>query len=168
MQFYSKKALSNIIASVIMILLVVTSIIVVGTFVTNLVQDQIDESGSCFETLDKVLIGDTQTCYDLINRELKIFIEMKDLEINEVLVSVSDNSFAKTFSIKSEPSEIEFINNYSHGTMISLPPQKSGFAYYINTSSAGLSKPTEIQIAPVVGKNTCEVTDKMTAIPLCN
>lgn len=165
--FNSKKALSNIIASVIMILLVVIAMILVGTFVTNLIQDRITESGSCLDTLDQVLIKDSQTCYSPSLNELKVFIEVKDIEINEILISVADESTAIPFTIKSEPSTIPSVENYSRGNLVSIPPKKSGLAYYFNLTELELSKPTSVKVVPIINGKSCSETDQITSIPLC-
>ena len=150
-----------------MILIVVTSMILVGTFVTNLLNERIESSQNCLDTMDNIIIGNEQTCYNATAKELKIFMEIKDIEIDEVLVSISDGEQANTISITSQEQTLDYIKNRLRTDPIILPSKKSGLAYYVNVSLLGLSTPREIKLVPVIDKKSCEVVDQITSIPSC-
>lgn len=164
---FNKKALSTVVASVIMILLVVSAVFIVGTYATKILRDNIESSENCMGVSEKVLLDKKQTCYNLSARELNLFIEVKDIEIDELLVSIADNSKSKTFTIKKESTQVDNVLNYEREDSIKIPSKNSGELFIIDLEEEGIAKPTDIKIAPKVGKTTCDISDRILQIQLC-
>ena len=78
-----KRGMSAVIATVILIVLVLTLISIVWAVVNNLVSQQIDETESCFGIFDKIEIQNRYTYYDSSTNELEFSVAVKDVKIDE-------------------------------------------------------------------------------------
>jgi len=94
----NKKALSTIVASLIMILLVLVAVGIVWTFINNLLQEATGNTG-CFNVFDEVVINSQYTCYTTTPNELQVSVNVKDLEIDAVLISISGSGATKSYII---------------------------------------------------------------------
>jgi flagellin-like protein len=165
-----KKAISGVITAVIMIALVMAASSIVWSVVNNIVKDRLEEASSCFDTFEKVTINNRYTCYNTTSSELQISIGVKDIDLTSLLVSISDNKGnSKSFKLSETPLTENYLRLYTgnYGDPISIPEKNSGITYIINTISAGVSKPSSIQVAPVVGNKQCEVSDSLQSIDNC-
>ena len=171
-----KKAISGIITAVVMIALVMAASSIVWTIVNNIVREKLDEAGSCFDTFEKVTINNKYTCYNITKpesgdpNELQISISVADIELTELLVSVSGKEGnSKSFKLSKNPITEDYLRLYSgpYGAPLSLPQKNSGTTYVLDTSKAGISSPSSIQVAPVVGGKQCEVSDSLQDIDNC-
>ncbi|MFW6310661.1 MAG: archaellin/type IV pilin N-terminal domain-containing protein [Nanoarchaeota archaeon] len=160
--FKSKKALSAVISTVLIISLTIAIAAMIFGFVKTFVQEETQGTYECFETMDKVLINSQYTCYNSSSEIIKIAIQIKELNITKLLVSVSDNQNSKTFELTHTPQSIEHIQEE-----VKVPDTKSQKVYYFNYSSAGLNTPTSIRIAPFAGKRQCDVSDELKTINSC-
>ncbi len=171
-----KKAISGVITAVVMIALVMAASSIVWTVVNNLVREKLDETSSCFDTFEKVTINNKYTCYNITKEgsgnpnELQISISVGDIELTELLVSVSGKEGnSKSFKLSETPINEGYLRLYAgtYGEDISMPGKNSGITYIIDTSSAGISSPSSIQVAPVVGGKQCEISDSLQNIDKC-
>lgn len=176
-----KKAISGVIAAVLMIALVMASISIVWVVVNNIVEDKLSEAGSCFDVFDKIEIDDRYTCYTMkedgsdsegktiyVPNELNFSISVGDIDVQEILVSISSSGKAESFNLKpgfTDPNVKSYGNNY--GDQINFPGKNSGQTYSFNLDRVDMGKPTSIQIAPIIGGNTCEVADSLQFIDNC-
>jgi flagellin-like protein len=174
-----KKAISGVITAVIMIALVMAASSIVWTVVNNIVKERLEEAGSCFDTFEKVTINNRYTCYNITKEgsgdpnELQISIGVGDIELTALLVSISDNEGnSKSFKLSDTHLPTSYLRLYKGSyndpaDQIVMPKKNSGITYIINTAEAGISKPSSIQVAPVVGGKQCEVTDSLQSIDNC-
>lgn len=167
MKSHYKKGMSQIIATMIMVMLVIVVSAIVFNFVSNLTNERIKSSEACFGNYGKITIDNRYTCYNSTSNEVQVFISVGDISVDSFLVSVSANSGAKSFEIKDGDSN--FIREYSgnYGGSISVPGKNSGKTYIINLDTLGLSNAKSVSIAPVIGGNQCEVSDSVGQIDNC-
>ena len=164
----SKKAISGIITAVIMIALVIAVSSIVWTVVNNLVKDKLNEAGSCFDTFEKVSLNSKYTCYNFTSQELQFSISVKDIELSEILVSVSGGGESKSFKLAKEGLTNEYLFTYPKKEQpVFMPEQNSGKTYLFDTNLADIAKPDLIQVAPIVGGKQCEVSDSIEQIENC-
>ncbi|MCW8966502.1 MAG: hypothetical protein OQK82_07440 [Candidatus Pacearchaeota archaeon] len=164
----SKKAISGIITAVIMIALVMAATAILWGVVNNIVNEQLDEAGSCFDLYDKVTINNRYTCHNTTSDELRFSINVGDIDLSGLLVSVSGDGDSKSFKLTSENLTESYLFNYPNKTLgIALPEKNSGKTFILDLTSVGISKPDLIQIAPIVGSKQCEVSDTLTEIDNC-
>lgn len=128
--------------------------------VTNFVQDETEGAYECFETMGNVLISSEYTCYN--SNELKIAIQVKDLNITKLLISISDEDNSKTIELTQSPQTLDYFSENAK-----VPNANSQSIYYFDYSSAGLSTPTSMRIAPFSGNRQCEASDEISSINQC-
>ena len=163
--YQNKKGLSGVIAAVILIALVITAIAIVWVFVGNLVEEKLEGSGSCMDIFGKVSLNNRYTCYDFSSNEARFSISIGDIDVNEVLVSISGDGTTKSFKITNEEKQIDDLVNYPDGSaIIKLPGKNAGLTY---TATGFLNQPDLIEIAPIIKGKKCGVSDSLSEIDSC-
>jgi len=163
----NKNGLSGVVATVILILLVIVATTIVWTMVSNLIENKTSGVQSCFDVgfSDKVSFNQDYTCFDSENNEVQFSINIGDIEIEKVLVSISYAGTSKSFSITPEAQGFDDLVTYpSRGSSVTLPGKNSGLTYI----ATGISDaPDWIKIAPYVGEKQCGVSDTIYELEDC-
>jgi FlaG/FlaF family flagellin (archaellin) len=164
----NKRGLSAVIATLILIALTMTVVLVVWGVVVPLVKEQLEETESCFGVFEKVIIDSMYTCYNFSSNRFQFSINIKDVDVDEVVVSISGEGATKSFKITNEQQTIPGLANYGStgfGTdWIKLPEKNAGLTYI---ASGFPDKPDFIQIAPVINGKQCDVSDSLSNIDNC-
>lgn len=170
----NKKGISGIIVTVILIALTMAVTIIVWTVVNNLVSEKLKEAKSCFGIFEKVIINNKYTCYDYSSYEVQFSINIGEIDVDEVLVSISGEAGSKSFKISNEEKVIDRLRYYfgTYNSPVKLPGKEGGTTYVFNWTGAfspGSEKkaPNQIQIAPVINEKQCEVSDSLSEISNC-
>jgi hypothetical protein len=160
-----KHALSAIVITVILIALSMAAVIVVWVFVNNMIKKQISSSESCFGNFDKVKLNQQYTCYDSTNNILRFSLNIGNIEVDKVVVSVSSASAVKSYEIING-TEISGLVMYSgtNPSTILLPGKNSGLTYNATGFSSSIDL---VQISPVIGGTQCEVSDSISEVETC-
>jgi len=166
-----RKGVSGVVAMVLMITLVIVVVGVVWVVVNNLVSESIESTESCFGIFDKVKITTGYTCYNSSSEELQFSISVGDITVDELLVSVSSEGTSTSFKLSSDAQE-SYLKNYGVGTnygeILIFPGKNSGRTYVFNMTNAGLSGiPDSIEIAPIIEKKQCGVSDSISEFDNC-
>ncbi len=162
----NKKGLSEVVTTVIMIALVLLASVLVWTIINNLIQGKIKDSESCFGNAEKVTLEKKNICYDesLIPNKVRFAISMGDVEVDEVLVSISTDAETKSFEIGKSNLTIENLTYLDGSSPVKLPNKNGGKTYLYQW--AGF-QPTSIKIAPVIDGTQCEMSDSSSDIDSC-
>ena len=164
----SKKGLSTIVTTVILVALSMAAIVLVWVFVNNLVKNEIKSSESCYGNYDKITINKQYTCYEKVgaNYKLRFSLSIGDVQIDKVIVSVSSGGKVNGYTITNTPQLIANLVMYSgsNPTNVILPGKNAGLTYNATGFSANIDS---IQIAPVIGGSLCEVSDSVSQIENC-
>tara|TARA_Y100000310_G_scaffold342908_1_gene448197 strand:+ start:9603 stop:10121 length:519 start_codon:yes stop_codon:yes gene_type:complete len=160
-----KKGISGIVATVIMIALVVGITSVLWLVINNLVKDQISSSESCFGNFGEVTLNKQYTCKN--SNEIQFAMNIGDISIDSVLISVSGQSGAKSFEIKNNSYSYVKMYSGSYNGTLQLPGKNSGLTYVINLAGIGITDAKSIKIAPIINANQCEVSDSVIEISNC-
>ncbi len=161
----NKKALSPIIATILMIALVLAAITIIWRIVDNLLEENIEESQSCFGIFDKAEINYEYTCYNSTSGELYFSINIKDLNLTKMLISVASDVGSKSYTLTNQMKTIPGLLSYpNRGNQVVLPSANSGLTY-ISTDFS--EKPDSIKIAPIVNDDQCEISDAINGIEYC-
>ncbi len=91
-------------------------------------------------------------------------INVKDIEIQDILILIAGYTISKSFRITSEAQEIIDLRNYDDTSEVNVPGENSGKTYI---AEAITSKPTSVEIAPVINGNFCDVSDILSNIYIC-
>jgi flagellin-like protein len=160
-----KRGVSGIITMVILIALTLVVIGIVWIVINNLVEEQIENTESCFGIQDKVKINDLYTCWNSNSSELRFSIGVEDIEPNEILISIASVGETSSFRINNTVTNITNVVNYPSRTEgIKIPGKNSGLTY-IHTGFT--TKPDQIEVAPVLNGEQCGITDSMREIEVC-
>ena len=130
--FSEKKGVSDVIATVLLILLTLTAIGVLATILIPFVQRSLEDSGSCLDSLESIEIVHEDSCYSTYNSETIIVIKAKNVEI-EGLYLIVENPDSKSFELingKNYPSEIT-----GSSPTITLPQKGGGEKTYTITGA---------------------------------
>ena len=160
----NKKAVSGIVATVIMIALVMAVAGVVWVVVTNLVSEQLEDVGSCLDVIGKVSLEQRYTCYNSSSKITQFSITIGDINVSKVVVAISGAGATKSYEIAREPTTIPGLTDYYGNSEIKLPNKNEGLTY---RSSDFDSKPDSIKLYPVVNKKQCDATDTITELSSC-
>lgn len=167
----NRRGLSSVVATVILIGLVISAVAIVWAVVTNLVEDEIKGSESCFGIFDKVTIENSYTCYNSTSKELQFSINIGDIEVEEILIAVSSVGTANSFRL-SNGTQKSYLKNYldvSYGGSLQFPGKNAGRSYVLDMNNAGLSgSPDSLDIAPIVNGQQCGISDTMLEFDDCS
>ena len=163
----NQKGIAQILATMVMIVLVLGAASIIFNVVNNLVRGEIESSEACFGNFGEVTINKQYTCRDFDSNEVQFLINVGDVEINGLLVSVSGKSGAKSFKITDEA--IGFVRTYNglYGEVINPPNKNSGLTYLVNLSEINIEDANSITIAPIIKGIQCEVSDSLSRIDNC-
>ena len=167
----NKKALSAVVATVILILLVVAATAIVWTFVNKLVKEKTSQTETCFdvESGEKVTLNNYYTCYDSATGEVQFSLSIADVDVDEVLVSILAGGSTKSFTIKNESTVIPNLRYYNGvpGQAVKLPERNAGLTY-VASGFSGNSKIDWIKISPIIDGRQCATTDTINEIESCS
>jgi len=157
------KGLSGIISTVIMIGLVLAAVTIVWGVVNTMITDQTEGASACFNNFNKVVINTYYTCYNSITDEVEVSIDVADVEVDEVIVSVYSDRSRATFNV---PGTYANVKNYNgvYNELLTKIPANSGKTYVVSNMT---ESPDIIQLAPVISGKQCEISDKITSVIEC-
>ena len=161
----NKKALSQIVSTLVLIMLTVALIGGLAVVLKNFVGSQTKQAESCAKVGDQLTLNRDYTCYDGANNRTLVSINRGNLPgITYVLVAVTYGTTSQTFKITDTSQNLGNLTNYPDGTNnVSLPSDGGGKTYIVKGSSV----PTQVVIAPNMGKQTCAASDSINQVPNC-
>ena len=159
-----KKGISGVVTAVLMITLVLAATAIVWGIVNNTLNKQISNSESCFGNFEKVTINPVYTCYDSSAGEVHFSLSIGDIEVDEVVVSISSAGGTTPYTIAGTDPGNTGLTLYLSGGDVILPGINSGLTYVASVSA----KPDLIKIAPVLNGQQCEISDTISGIESCS
>lgn len=163
-----KKGISGVIVMVLMIGLVVVAVSIVWGVVNSLLSDKLSSSEACFGNFDKVTIGKRYTCFDPDNNYLRFSINIGEIDVEKVLISVSGDAGSVPKEVGKDDSTVADLTYYgvTPDSPINLPGKNEGKAYKLTWAQT--NPPKMIEIAPTINGVQCDVTDSITLIDDCS
>jgi hypothetical protein len=166
-----KKALSTVVATVLLILLTVVAVTMVWVFVQNFIRNQTDDTCYKVESYNEaVTLNEMYTCFnDTIGSEyLQFSINIKDVEIEELLISILAEGATRSFTITNNDTNVPNVIYYPGiSGPVRLPEKNAGLTYIVG-GFTGIEKVDWIEIAPTVSGKKCKATDKIKEIESCS
>ena len=160
----NRKGLSAIVTLMILILIVISVGGIIWAIVNNAVKGKLDGASSCYGIIGKVEINSEFTCYDSSAEEMHFSIGVDDIDLDQMIVAISEGTSSKTYTLTNEIQTITNLRNYDGTTDITAPEKNSGKTYI----GEGFTEiPKGIEIALVINGNTCGISDSLTNIGLC-
>lgn len=165
-----KKGISGVVATVMLIALVLVMVSIVWFMVNGIIEGRTEQASSCFKVVagNNVFINREYTCIQ--GDELRISVGIGDLEVDGILVSISDESNTKSFKLEDGSSfnYVKYLSGDNYGESVDVPGLNSGKTYSVDLSILGIENPDIIRISPEIEENQCEVSDSVYEIPLCS
>ena len=163
----SKYSQSQVIASILMILLAISMVVIVIGIVIPFVRDQLAES-NCVKVINKIRIENDvrYTCYSVLNGgEMSVQIHVGDNESLEGfslgLGGASGNSYEIKNGVVNNDVKM-FSGNY--GENLEIPGKNEERTYVINSSNV----PDSVSVYPILtGGKLCSSTDELNRIISC-
>jgi len=167
----NKKALSTVIATVLIILLVTAATAIVWSFVNNIIKERTEGVQSCFdvEASEKVTLDGYYTCFNPTEGEVQFSIIIEDAEIDGLVISISAGGSSKSFTLTNEETVVPNLKPYkgNYEDAVKLPGKKEGNTYVAKGFIPEL-KVDWIKIAPVIGEKQCGASDSTYQIDDCS
>lgn len=157
--YQNKRGLSEIVAVVVVILLVVAMGAVIWGVVGNLVKTKTEHISSCFDVdfSDSIFFNNDYTCFNSSSGEMQFSLGIGDVDIEKAIVSISYGGNSKVFSLTNTDESISELFTYpSRQSAISLPEKNSGKTYIATGIS---SQPEWVKVIPYVDGKQCEYSD---------
>lgn len=180
-KFNNKKALSTVVATVVIIMLTVAAIAIVWTFVKQMVDRNKNQVESCFyaESGEKITLNGLYTCYNDTNtpndgdfEEVAVSLNIADIPVEAVVISIMAGGSTKTVTLTNTLTAYPDVKNYNgpggFDYALSLPGENSGKTYVIAGFPGGLTEVDWIKIAPIINGNQCGVTDQILDVSDCD
>ena len=157
MVFSDKKGVSDVITTILLILISITAIAIIAAFVIPWVKNSLDKGGSCLESLESMAIVIDDSCYT--ETETRVKIKFGNQEVDELYIVLgNENEDFKSYTIKKGVADA-MINN---GRELELPDVGGGERMYIFDV-----KKTNVEIGAIINDEQCGISDSM-ELKKCN
>ena len=164
----NKKAVSAVVATVLLIALTLAVVGIVWAVVNNLVQDRIQSSESC-GILNEVELNPRYTCYNQTtgNDELWFYITVGEVEnLEDILVSISGQGTGSSFKITES---LANLTNYPSRTPATgIPGKNEGNTYIYTLPAAFTQAPETVTISPVISGEQCGASSTINQFDECS
>ncbi|HKZ34026.1 MAG TPA: hypothetical protein VJ142_02210 [Candidatus Nanoarchaeia archaeon] len=168
----NKKGVSAVIGTVILIALTIGVVAIVWAVVSNLVEENISSSESCFGVFGKVTLNPRYTCYNNTAGagadELWFSISVGDIEkVDDILVAISGGGSSTIFKIlEDSPAGLSYYPNRTQP--VGIPGKNSGFTYIYELPASFAETPERIEIALIINGEVCGNIDSIEQFDSCS
>ncbi len=165
----NRRGISEIIVTVLMVVLVLVSGAVVWAIANGLVKKQTGNIESCFGAMEKITINSEYTCFDDNIAPspdfLQLSISIGNIDVESAVIGVSGTVSGSYTLTNGTAKTVPGLTPYPSGTgAVRLPAKNGGTTYIANITS----RPDSIKIAPTINGQHCDVTDTLTQIENCD
>jgi len=163
----SSRSQSEVVSTVLMILISVIAITIIAVFVVNFVKNK-TESSKCFDVLDMVEIENNPTynCYDNINKvqNVQVHFSQANLSLDGFKIEIGGaDTKGITITRTSHSPEATMYENPTGP--VELPGDNEERTYKVTGIS---TKPDILRVYPILkGGKICQSSGSMTNIGLC-
>ena len=166
----SKKGVSAVVGTVMMIALTVGVVAMVWAIVNNLVKENIESSESCFGVFGKVTLNPRYTCYNNTagKDEFWFSISVGDIEtVDDILVAISGAGTAESFKIlEDNPAGLSYYPNRTGP--VGIPKKDQGLTYIYELPASFTQAPDRIEIALIIDGEVCGNIDSIGQFDSCS
>src|SRR3989344_8066155 len=120
MRLNSKRGLSEVIGTIVLVLLTVVALTVISAFIIPFVKNKLNEGDSCFNVLNKVTINSEKSCYNTTSTE--VWVRFGNIDLDEIYLTLELGDSINQYRIK-EASKNKNINS---GANLTLPDSGGG------------------------------------------
>jgi hypothetical protein len=164
--FKAVKSQSQIISTVLLILLVMAAMVIISGVVINIVKDNLSQKG-CLDVAGTIEISDGYTCYnaDATVPEMQVQVHIGAIRDSidgfAIEMGGASTSSYKITNSTPAPTGVRMCNQ---STVIYIPGDNEERTYIIPASS----KPNSIRVYPILkGGKLCDTPDSVTSVQEC-
>src|SRR5271157_1255960 len=114
----NKRGISSIIATLLLIVLTIVLAGIVWSVVNGLVSNKISQSSACFGNFNTINLNGQYSCYDSASNTLHFSLNIGDIAVDGVLVSISSPSQSKSINLTNTPQTIPNLSYYNGTTSV--------------------------------------------------
>lgn len=163
---FSKKGISSIIATLLLVALTVVLVAIVWVVVNGIVNPKIAQSSACFGNYNLVTLNSQYTCYNSSTNSVKFSLNVGNVNVTGIVVSILNNVQSESFTLTNQSQVIANLNLYDGTTSVAAPGPNSGITYIYNWPDS--NAPNSIEIAPIINGQQCSSSDSISQISNCN
>ncbi|MFA5953534.1 MAG: hypothetical protein WC812_03000 [Candidatus Pacearchaeota archaeon] len=161
----NKKALSQVVSIMIILLLVFAVGGIVFVFVKNFANKNLNKTSSCYNIYEKITLNNDFTCYNSTGQYVQFSISRKEIELDSLIISITFEENSKTYSLTNLSQNVSGLSSSLNGEFaVNLPGENSGKPYYATNIT---EQPLTIEIAPIINNHNCNKIDEILDIPIC-
>lgn len=158
-----KKGASQIVGAAVLIAITVAAVAGVWTIINTYVVDRLDTAEACNQVLDNIELNNDYVCYNYTTNHTLVSINIKDIDIDSILVSLNYENENMVFELTNESTLVAGVSPYmSIETEIRMPSKEGGRTYVIKGD-----KPKSVSISPMIKGVQCDIADSINSIPSC-
>lgn len=174
----TKKGLSPIVSTILLILISISAVVLIAGFVIPFVRDKLEESKVCYDVREQLKINteaeEGLTCHSVTNKNVSIQIARgtNDVDIRGFILGIYGAS-SKTFEIyEGTDLSAQGIKMFDGTLPLDIPELGEERTYTVNLTTAGLAGESQLRakIMPIMkgkqGSINCPQTDNA-KIPKC-
>jgi FlaG/FlaF family flagellin (archaellin) len=161
----NKKGISGVIATILLIAISMAAVIIVWNVINNLLSEKLEETESCFNIFGKVSLNSRYTCYDTTSKSLRFSLNIGDIDVEKVIVSVSSAGDTTGYELTSTGGS-PGLTKYGSAGDVKLPA-KNGGSTYVTAQDSFAASPDSIQLTPVIQGKQCDTSDTLSEIDDC-
>ena len=154
----NKRSQAELITTVLLILVAIAAIVLVATFIINLIKTQL-RGTECFQTAGQLSINlDESSYFDSSKNIVYVSIERGEKDFNLTGISITVGSESATKSFIAKPSDGSSEVKLKGGGSVTLPGVSETRTYQVNVSKTinELGTVTKVKIVPIiVGDKFC-------------
>lgn len=165
-----KKSQGEIITTVLLILVGIAAVVIVSTFVINMVRENL-VSTDCFKTSGQLKIN-SDNLYTWFNNNTKIVsinIERgasTEFNLTAIQVVLGNGGESRSYTIKSSGGSNEVKMASSADAPIVIPNPSETRTYHINVTAIGFASVTEAKLVPIIAPDkSCNEGSAESKIP---
>lgn len=148
-----KRAVSSVIASVLLILITIAATSVLAFIIIPFVRNSLNEGTNCFQVIDKIEIINEASCYSLSNDASKVKVKVGNINLEGIYLVIEKEGDEVSYEITNN----SIINDINDGEPLKLPTSGGGErTYNFNFRSS------KVGVGIIVDGKRCGVSDETT------
>ncbi len=162
----NRKAVSGVVIMMILVALVMAVMVVVWQVTKGTVEEKLSQAEACsHKNIGKIELNRDYTCYDEEDNKVIFSITRKNIEVDELLISLIGNEESESVVLTNEEKDISGVGYYpSNQVSVKLPNKDAGKTYEAETDFVI----TQIKIAPKIDNEQCDIIDNINDVPSCS
>ncbi|HLD98306.1 MAG TPA: hypothetical protein VI815_03190 [Candidatus Nanoarchaeia archaeon] len=142
-----KRGLSEIIVTILLILLSVVAVTILAVFLIPFVRDNLEKEGDCLDVLNKIEIVYESSCYSQTNTSVRV--KFKNINVSEIYIVLENETTSENYRLKGGESY-----SYILSGVVLMPSPNGGERSYIFNLPY-----KEASVGAVTKSGVCDISD---------